>query len=231
MIVLGIETSARAGSVAVCGDDGVLAERTFPEGARHARDVMPAVDAVLAEAGVARDGVDGVAVSEGPGSFTGLRVGVTCAKTLAYALGWRVAGVPSLEAVVQNVTPGGAPTACPVSDARRGKVYGTVFEWADGEWRSVTDVLILTPADLAAAVPQGTLVFGSGVAAYPEVFCPPRFEVGAVELAVGRAEAVALVGRRMLERGLDGDPMELVPRHYRPTGPEEKLQTANETGA
>jgi len=86
MIMLGIETSGRTGSVAVCDDGDVLASWTFPEGARRGRDIMTAVDRVVSEAELERRDISAVAVSEGPGSFTGLRVGVACAKTLAYAL-------------------------------------------------------------------------------------------------------------------------------------------------
>ncbi len=245
MIVLGIETSGPTGSVALCDDDRVLADTTFPQGPRRAgarrarsgreraraeRGIMPAVDDVVRKAGIARDRIDAVAVSEGPGAFTGLRMGVTCAKTLAYALGAQAVGVPSLEVMVQNVPTDEATTACPMLDARRGKVCGTVFEWDGAAWRDTSGVLLLPPAELADAVPAGTLLFGSGVAAYPELFGPPQFRIGDEALAVGRAEAVAQVGLRRLRDGLGVDPMELVPRYHRPTEPEEKLIAARPAG-
>ena len=232
MIVLGIETSGPTGSVALCDGDRVLADTTFPQGARSQgeRGIIPAVDDVVRAAGIARDRIDAVAVSEGPGSFTGLRMGVTCAKTIAYALGAQAVGVPSLEVVVQNVPEGEATTACPVLDARRAKVYGTVFEWDGAAWRDTSGMLLLPPGELADAVPAGTLVFGSGVAAYPEMLCPPRFLVGDEGLAVGRAAAVARLGVRRLRDGLGVDPMELVPRYHRPTEPEEKLIAAGPAG-
>ena len=233
MIVLGIETSGRIGSVALCDEARALASHTFPEGARHAparaaRDIMPAVDGVFRDAGIAKDDVGAVAVSEGPGSFTGLRIGVTCAKTLAYALGWQAVGVPSMDVMVRNVEAAreGCPVACPVLDARRAKVYGTVFEWDGSEWRDTTGVLICEPPELAEAVPEGALVFGSGVRAYADVFAPPRFRVGDESLMVGRAEVTARLGLRRIRAGLQVDPMKLMPRYYRPTEPEEKLQAA-----
>jgi len=79
---------------------------------------------------------------------------------------------------------------------------------------------------LAGRLPQGTLVFGSGVRAYPDAFGTERFRVGRAELAVGRAEATARLGAEYIRRGRDVDPMQLVPRYYRLTAPEEKLQKA-----
>jgi len=234
MIVLGIETSGRIGSMAICRDDDVLFSHTFPEGSRHARDVMPAVDRVLGGAGLGRNEVDAVAVSCGPGSFTGLRVGATCAKALAYALGWKLVGVPSLEVQVQNVpapadSSDACRAACPVQDARRDHVYGTVFRWHNGRWQDTSGVLIRPPAELADLIPPGTLVFGTGVEAYPEVFGAGRFEVGDVALATGRAEVVARLGMRLLHEGHEDSPMDLVPQYYRPTQAEETLRRRAES--
>jgi len=224
VIVLGIETSGRVGSVAVCDEGGVLADCTFADDSRRAREIVPAVDRVMQRAGLGRTDVDAVAVSEGPGSFTGLRVGVACAKMLAYALGWRAVGVPSLEVLAQNV--GRAEgVCCPVLDARRGCVYGQVFRWEDDAWRPASKLLLLPPNELADRLPTGAIVFGSGVRAYPQVFCAPRFRPGGEGLEVGRAEVVARLGRERIRAGLAVDPMRLVPRYYRPTAPEEKLRS------
>ncbi len=227
MIALGIETSGRIGSVALCEDARPLAAHTFPEGARHARDIMPAVARVMGESGLAEGDVDAVAVSQGPGSFTGLRIGVTCAKALAWALGWRSVGVPSLEVMVQNV-PGGEDllAACPTRDARRGRVYGTVFRWTDGRWADTTGVLLLPPQELAARIPEGAVVFGTGLGACPQVLGDERFRRGEPGWQVGRAEAVCRLGIERVRRGQDVDPMVLMPRYYRLTEAEEKLEPA-----
>jgi len=229
MIILGIETSGTVGSVALCDGPHVLACHTFPPGARHARNVMPAIDGVVRRAGLSKQDVEAVAVSAGPGSFTGLRVGITCAKTLAWALGWRAVPVPSLEVRAWNVDPaawGGCTHTCPVFDARRDKVYGTLFEWDGGRWTDTTGVLLKEPAALAELLPEGTLVFGSGVQAYEEVFAGGRFRLGGAELAIGRAEAVVQLGLRWLSAGGEVDPMELSPRYYRLTAPEEKAASS-----
>lgn len=225
MLILGIETSGETGSVALCRGAEVLASYSFPEGARHARNLMPAIARVVDEGGARRSEVQAVAVSRGPGSFTGLRVGVTCAKTLAWSLGWQVVGVPSLEVQVQNVAPRPGLLACPTLDARRDRVYGTLFRWDGGRWQDTTGVLILEPQDLASALPDGALLFGAGVAAYPDVFACGRFELGDPALGMGRAEQAARLGLRLLAEGQRDDPMSLVARYYRPTQAEEKVRS------
>jgi tRNA threonylcarbamoyladenosine biosynthesis protein TsaB len=229
MIVLGIETSGRTGSVALGTPDGMLAQHTFPEGARHARDIVPAIARITSQAGVSREDIDGVAVSEGPGSFNGLRIGVACARMLAFALGWRCVGIPSLEVKAWNVEPDRADTVCPVLDARRDRVYGTVFTW-DGAWRDRTGVMCLAPDELAASVPDGALVFGDALHAYPEAFAGDRVRKGPADLRTGRAEVVVRLGLRRFEAGGAVDPMCLVPKYHRLTQPEEKLAGGWPTG-
>jgi tRNA threonylcarbamoyladenosine biosynthesis protein TsaB len=226
MIILGIETSGDPGSVALCREEVALAVYSFGEGARHARGIVPAIDEVVRRAGIGKAEIEAAAVSEGPGSFTGLRVGAICAKALALAMGWKLVGVPSLEVLVQNVTqemPPGCRFACPLRDARRGRVYGTVFEWDGAQWRDTTGVLLEEPRVLAAKVPEAALVFGSGVRAYPEAFAAGSFRVGDRSLEVGRAEMTARLGLRRMRAGQTADPMRFVPLYYRLTEAEEKL--------
>lgn len=231
MLMLGIETSGNRGSVAVCRDEELLAERRLDEGPRHARSILVAVDDVARRAAVARSDLDAVAVSEGPGSFTGLRVGVTCAKTLAYLLGLDAVGVPSLEVMAQNVEAEtcGCQSVCPLLDARRSFVYGTVLRWQDGRWRDATGVMAGPPGHVLTHIPRETLIFGSGVEAYPEVFvrseraCELCLRIGPLELAEGKARHVAALGLRILRQSGPVPPMELTARYYRRTQPEEKL--------
>ncbi|MFP4027667.1 MAG: tRNA (adenosine(37)-N6)-threonylcarbamoyltransferase complex dimerization subunit type 1 TsaB [Candidatus Brocadiia bacterium] len=226
MLILGIETSGRSGSLALCEDGSPLATYRFSEGPQHAREIMPGVDDIVRKSDLKRRDIDVVGVSQGPGSFTGLRVGITCAKILAYLLSWKAVGIPSLEVLVQNVDPKehGVEFACPLRDARRGAAYGTVFKWEADRWIDQTGVLLDEARQLAKKIPEGTLVFGSGVEAYPQVFAVPRFIPGPPEYAEGRGECAAVLAQEMAEKGLDIEPMELNPRYYRPTQVEESVQ-------
>jgi len=226
MLILGIETSGAVGSVALCEEESVLGHHRFAQGASHQGNIVQAVDSLLRRTGTDRRSIGAVAVSEGPGGFTGLRVGVTFAKMLAYALQRKAVGVPSLEVKVYNLDPSAADAreyACPVLDARRSCVYATVFRREANRWRDLTGVLVLPPQQAAESIPRGALVFGSGVRKYPASFPSDRFQVGPDELEEGRAEVVARLGLSRIRQGEDVSPMALVARYYRPTAPEEKM--------
>jgi tRNA threonylcarbamoyladenosine biosynthesis protein TsaB len=228
MLILGIETSGRRGSTALCRDAEVLAVHRFAKGPRHARDIVPAIDRIMEKTETSREQIGGVAVSHGPGSFTGLRVGITCAKTMAYILGWKSVGIPSLEVLVQNVDAEelGITWACPLRDARRSAVYGTLFRWDGSRWDDETGVMLDLPENMTNRLPDGTLVFGSGVEAYPEVFesSPGKhLQRGGPDLGEGRGECVAQLGARYLQEGQETQPMELKPHYYRRTAAEDNL--------
>ncbi len=226
MYILGIETSSGSGSVALGSESGMLEGECFADGARHARDIFSHIDSVLRRCGIGKDRIDSVAVSAGPGSFTGLRVGVTCAKTLAYVLGWDVAGICSLEVLAQNVDVDDVPCnyICPLRDARRGGVYGRMFQKTPDGWTACGGVMIDTPDRLAGRLPAGAMVFGSGVDSYPEIFGVSRFSLPPENTDYSRpcAEAVVKLGIARTNKGRSIPPMELIPRYYRLTEVEER---------
>jgi len=226
-LVMGIETTDDRGGVVLCCGEEPLEQREFGPGASHARDLLPGIDAVVRAADIQKSELDVVAVAEGPGSFTGLRVGVTCAKMLGYTLGPAVVGIPTLEIKAYNVEPaeeGSGAHVCPVQDARRGWVYATVFRSTGERWKDLTGVLAGPPEDVAQEVPEGALVFGDGAEKFNDVFTPERFRTGDESLDDPTALWTARLGLRRVRAGGAVDPMELQPRYYRPTAPEENLQ-------
>lgn len=145
-LLLGIETTTSLGGLALAGADGLRAEYAADVHGSHAARIMPGVERMLAEAGLAAGELAGIGVSIGPGSFTGLRVGVATAMGLARAAGLPLYPVPTLEAAAWPVPapPGGAVAVAMV--ARKGEVYGGVFR-GGGEW--------VVPVVEAAALPPG----------------------------------------------------------------------------
>src|SRR5512142_2379760 len=126
MYVLGIETSTKTGSVAVVSDKAVIAQYSLNIEITHSERLMSTVDRVLKDTGIALSQLDGFAVATGPGSFTGLRIGVSTVKGLAFATGKPVAAVPTLFALAWNV-PHAAWPVCPLLDARKKEVYAAVY--------------------------------------------------------------------------------------------------------
>ena len=126
MKILALETSATACSVALCEDEALLAQSFEHCGLTHSRTLMPMLEGMLATAGVSLEEVDLIAVAAGPGSFTGLRIGVSAAKGLAWPGDKPCAGVSTLEAMAWTAAHTGREI-CPVMDARRHQVYNARF--------------------------------------------------------------------------------------------------------
>jgi len=131
MLILALESSAKPASVAVCADGELLGLYFQNSGLTHSRTLLSMAESLLANLGVAAADIDMVAVSRGPGSFTGVRIGVSAAKGLAWGLGKPICGVSTLEAMARQSPESGA-VLCPVMDARRGQVYNALFEWRGG---------------------------------------------------------------------------------------------------
>jgi tRNA threonylcarbamoyladenosine biosynthesis protein TsaB len=168
MIVLGIDTSTWWASVAVAVDGETRAAACERANRSHATDLLPLIERVLGEAGVAPQAIGAVAVTGGPGSFSGLRVGLGTAKGLAYATGARLVAVPTLEALAQSVD-GCTGTVVALLDARKGELYAARFERdAAGACRRTESDRLLTIDALLATLPQGCVVVGDAEEVYGE---------------------------------------------------------------
>jgi tRNA threonylcarbamoyladenosine biosynthesis protein TsaB len=176
---LGIETATSIASVAIVGADHVLAAQSLPQGGSHARTVLPLIESTLASAGMGLRDLDLIAVSIGPGSFTGLRIGLSVAKGLAMATGLPVVGVPTLEAYAQSAGPRRG-LVCPVLDARKGEVYAAAFRWpahprGSSQPECVTEPAAVAPQRFAASIELPCTLIGDGVDAYAALW---RRELG-----------------------------------------------------
>jgi tRNA threonylcarbamoyladenosine biosynthesis protein TsaB len=230
MLVLGIETSTKQGGVAIIGADRVVCETVLNVEVTHSERLLPAVDRALDEARTTLEGLGGIAVSIGPGSFTGLRIGLSTAKGLAYATGLPLVGVPTLEAMAWAL-PAARWQVCPVLDARKQEVYAALFRHEPEGLRRMMDDAAMAPEDLCRLIRNPTLFLGDGVDAYGALFrerlgervlLPPLASRGA------RPACVAELGRRRLLRGERDAPDTLVPRYLRPS--EAELRRRREAG-
>lgn len=216
MLILGLETATRFTSVGLVNGDDVLAEFTYAGPLRPSQVLMPMVDRLLRDAGLDRTRLGAVAAGAGPGSFTGLRLGLATAQALAYALGIPVVGVSTLEAMAFPWLGTGC-LVVPVLDAQRGRVYAAGFPRDPAgfvprtvEWEALLDHLACGPGDSGssgrvvlvgewawARRQQVVSRLGEGVRVVPP------------ELGYPRAAVVARLGRRALEEGATGDPFAL----------------------
>ncbi len=130
MNILAIETTGAEASVAIINDKGEVFMEASDQKLNHLQNLMPMVDILLEKRGLSIDDVDYIAVSEGPGSFTGIRIGVSSARALAQALVLKTISVPTLKTFLYNV-PEYQGILCPIFDARRSQVYGGAYRWSD----------------------------------------------------------------------------------------------------
>lgn len=224
MRVLGIETSADVTGVAVVDEKGVLAELSFRHAMQLSRFLLPRTQEVLALAGVSMRELDGVAVSIGPGSFTGLRIGVTAAKTLAYASGLPVVGVPTLEALALETPAPGTTLIASLMSASSTDVFAALYQWSAGRLEPRAEELMLPASELAQRLARTPLeiVMTGLIGPHRELFIAAaggRLSLVAEDHAP-RPATIAAYGRKRLLAG-EGDPVHsLAPRYLRPSAAE-----------
>ncbi|MFQ5480115.1 MAG: tRNA (adenosine(37)-N6)-threonylcarbamoyltransferase complex dimerization subunit type 1 TsaB [Thermodesulfobacteriota bacterium] len=173
-MILAIDTSSRSGSIALV-DGGLLkSERTVAHAGPHAGWLLSNIAALLTDSSVTLDDIDLYAVAIGPGSFTGLRIGITTVKGLAWSHGRPTAGVSTLEALALNAPFAGIPV-CPVLDARKSEVYSALYTFAGrGAPSVVMEPAAIRPELLLARLnelypePAPILFMGAGLGVYGE---------------------------------------------------------------
>lgn len=236
MLILALDSSTRLGSVALLQDETLVAEYTLSVQRTHAERLLPAVDQVLRDAGVEPAALEGIAVSRGPGSFTGLRIALATAKALGYALDRPVVGVSTLDSLAYGVA-GWGEVVCPLLDARRGEAYAAVYRTLPGgELTRLSDYLALPVAQILERVgevaPEGRVVLtGDAVRLHADLLAE-RLDGRAVfpgeAVATLRASWVGALARARFRRG-EVDPLgSLSPLYVRP--PEAEVRWAERQG-
>lgn len=219
MLVLAIETSSATSSVAVMKDERLLSEITTDSGLTHSVTLHSHIKAVLEMAGAGRSDVDGVAVSIGPGSFTGLRIGLAAAKAIAYAWGAPIVGVPTLSALAANLPVDGV-TLMPLVDAQKNNVYMAMYAWRRGSLVTLREEAVMPLASALGlageAAPGDVILLGDAarkkLAGEP---LPEKFTAAPPTHIMPRASSVARLGLFRLSRGERDELMGLEPFYIR----------------
>ena len=218
--LLALESSTAHGGAALLRDGELMETVRLEEGLRHGRELMAAAASAMERREVPASLLWGVAVSIGPGSYTGIRVGVMAAKALAYGTGCRLAAVSSLAALAESLVVECSATdgslVMTAQDARRDEVYAGLYRIVDGEARAEIPDAAMAPEEAAAALSrlmakgETPILAGSGFATYSGVFG------GEASVAVKvNPAAVGRLGWRQLLREETADPMLLQPVYLR----------------
>jgi tRNA threonylcarbamoyladenosine biosynthesis protein TsaB len=217
MLVLGIETATTTGSVALLSEEGVIAQYSLNIEVKHSERLMATIDRVLSDARLTLADVGGIAVSIGPGSFTGLRVGLATVKGLAFATGKPVAAVPTLRALAWNL-PYAAHPVCPLFDAKKKEVYAALYRVEGTKLVQMTEERVVPLVKLLESLDGTTVFTGDGARQF-------RAEIAGVlgeralfaprAATLPSAASVAEIGLGMIREGAASDPDGLVPMYLR----------------
>lgn len=219
MKVLALESSAKAVSVAVCENGVILAQGYQNTGLTHSVTMMPLLENMLEKASLKLDDMDVIAVAAGPGSFTGLRIGVSAAKGLAWALDTPCCGVSTLEAMAENGRSFEGTVICAM-DARRQQIYNAIFDCHNGELTRRCDDRAVALSQVAEELkndPAPKLVLGDGAALCCEYLNGQGIacRMAPPQLRFQQATGVALVAERMAQEGCTVSAQELTPTYLR----------------
>ena len=232
MLILAFETSAKAGSVALMDEKTLLGESYSNTGLTHSQTLLAMAQELLKNCGKTPSDVTAVAVAAGPGSFTGVRIGVAAAKGYAWARELPCCGESTLEAMAENLGVWEG-TVCCVMDARRSQVYNALFSAREGTLARVCEDRAVSLAELGEELkilPKPIFLVGDGSKlcyntlseTVSGLVCPPEHRMHQ------RAAGVALLARRRLERGEAPDGNSLEPNYLRLSQAErERLEKEN----
>ena len=215
MLILGIETSTRAAGVALVSDEKIIAEISQESKMFHSENLLPQIEQVLKIANVEK--VDAVAVSIGPGSFTGLRIGLAAAKALAYAWQIKIIGVPTLHALAYHF-PQTSATVMTLIDAQKNSAYVQSFKNA----LPIDEVTVKPIAEiLKSAGELDEVILCGDVLNKIKVELPANVKFAPINSRMPRAVNVAICGKILLDDGESGNVMDMEPLYLRRSEAEE----------
>ncbi|MFH2066933.1 MAG: tRNA (adenosine(37)-N6)-threonylcarbamoyltransferase complex dimerization subunit type 1 TsaB [Pseudomonadota bacterium] len=224
MNILAVDTASRSCSVAVLSEQRVLSEISILAKETHSIHLMEMVESAVRRSGVPKQELDGYAVTMGPGSFTGLRIGISTMKGFAEANGKPLVGVSSLDALVLSFSFSSIPV-CSMLDAGRGEVYFAVYCFQDGVMKTKTREMAASPLQIAADLKEKCLFVGDGSETYRETIrsgCGQNALFSEPSRNSIRAAHVAVLGiERMGQQDIPD--MELIPHYIRKCDAEHKM--------
>lgn len=218
MLVLGVETATSVGSVAIVEESGLIAELTLKEKVSHSERLLPTIDLLLSKSKLSFSEIDALSVSRGPGSFTGLRIGISTIKGLAMAGNKPVVAIPSLDALAENYL-GSDLLICPMIDARKDEVFTALYRRNHTRGlQKLTSDLAIAPPDFLPTIKGKVGFLGDGSQRYRAliedllgdraVFAPPW-------LHFPRAAVIAYRGLEEIKSGNSADVDKLTPLYVR----------------
>lgn len=219
MKILSLDTTALVCSAAICDEKSLIAEITVNTGNTHSETLLPAIEQILKITELGVDDIDVFASSTGPGSFTGVRIGVATVKGIAYGKNKPCVSVSTLEALAYNLK-GYDGIICPVMNARRNQVYNALFEWRDGELVRLCPDRALSISELddeLATCDRAVYLCGDGYDITEKGFVKTRISFVPERQRLQSAYSVGCIAYEKFTRGETVSDAQLVPTYLRPS--------------
>ncbi|EOD00406.1 tRNA (adenosine(37)-N6)-threonylcarbamoyltransferase complex dimerization subunit type 1 TsaB [Caldisalinibacter kiritimatiensis] len=229
MKILAVDASTIVATCAILDEDKILSEHILNYKLTHSEKIMPMIKEVLNSCGLKPKDIDVYAASKGPGSFTGLRIGIATIKGLAHVADKPVVGVSTLEALAYNM-PLADGIVVPIMDARRNRVYTGMYKWVDGRFETVNEEMAIEVTeliDMLKDVEEKIIFNGNGTLVYKDqlkealggkaVFAP-------ASVNMARASSVAQIAMMKAKEGKVESYYSLVPNYLRKSQAERQYE-------
>ncbi len=229
MKVLAIDTSTAVAAIALMDDEKLLGEYSLNNKKTHSQKLMVMIKEIFKDLEIMPSDIDVFAASTGPGSFTGLRIGVTTAKAMAFATSKPVIGVPTLDALAYNVVTSSF-IICPILDARNNQVFTALYQSKDGKLERITEYLGIPVDELVQLIKEKnkTVIFtGDAIDLHRDYFITElsgNCEFSPLAMRLQRASSVAEIALKMAKEGKFESSFELVPFYLRKSQAERELE-------
>ncbi len=227
MKILAVESSGMVAAAAIVDQDKLIGEFLLDHGKTHSQQLMPLIDQLLNNLDMKLTDIDAIAVSKGPGSFTGLRIGIATVKGLAQAIDKPVIGVPTLDGLAYNLS-FREGLICPIMDARREQVYTSIYR-SKGELKRIDDYMAVPVVDLIKklkAYDEPVIFNGDGVPVYQDIIkkeMGDQASMAPTNLLMQRASSIACLALDMFRSNEVQSYLELVPFYLRKSQAEQKF--------
>lgn len=224
-VLLSIQTASPAGSVAITRGKALLAEINLDVKRTPTEWLLSSIEELLGMTDLTKADLDAVAVVRGPGSFTGLRVGLATAKGIAMAAGCPLIGVSSLQCLAMQV-PNSTMPVCVMLDARKQEVYTASYQWHQGHPLAVSEEQVIKPAELLDNLPDKVIFVGNGADVYKDMITAEmgdRAGFAPAFLNLPRASSAAFLALKAWDSGEETSADELMPNYLRPSEAELNL--------
>lgn len=229
MKILALDTSSIVATIAVMDDDKLIGEYTINHKRTHSQKLMPMIEELLNSCEVKIQDIDVVAVAEGPGSFTGLRIGVASAKGLAHAMNIPVVGISTLDALAMNISFSHG-LICPILDARRSQVYTAVYKW-DNETLHIIEkqqaIAIEGLVEKLMQRPENIIFLGDGIDSNKDYLMEKlgdRVAFAPNSMKMPKASSIAEIALQKAKNGDIQNYYELTPNYLRKSEAERQYE-------